>query len=228
MKTIDRGIFLHRIAYSETSLITTFYTEKYGIQKFIFQGGKKKNAALFPLSLCELTFYRRRDSELAKLTAAIPDSILNELLNHPIKSTIAFFIAEVIKSTQKTNEGEAHVYAFLENKITELNQTNQIHLFPLVFLCEYTHYIGITPDADATNPIAFNLIEGVFVDHYSNGDLIVTGEKCTSLHALFNTQLIPSSTNHKLLLETLLEYYRIHIPEFNISKAFQIIKEILY
>ena len=40
MKTSDKGFLLHRISYSESSLILVFYTQKQGLAKFIFKGGK--------------------------------------------------------------------------------------------------------------------------------------------------------------------------------------------
>jgi len=65
LKQSAKALFLHKISYSESSLITVFYTREFGLQHFLFQGGKKKAAALYPCALCELTFYKRPDSMLA-------------------------------------------------------------------------------------------------------------------------------------------------------------------
>ena len=70
MKSTDKAILLNRINYSESSLIITYYTLNNGIQKFLFQGGKKKANNLFPLSISEITYYNRPDSSLGKVTAS--------------------------------------------------------------------------------------------------------------------------------------------------------------
>lgn len=111
MKQTDLGVFIHRIAYSESSLITTFYTKNNGLQKFVFQGGKKKNSNLFPLNVCELDFYFRPDSELGKLTKADSITNLDSIFSSPIKSVIAFFIADVLRQTLQTNQKELKVFS---------------------------------------------------------------------------------------------------------------------
>ena len=112
MKNTDRAILLNRISYSESSLIVTYYTFENGIQKFIFQGGKKKAHQLFPLSLSEITYYKRPDSDLGKLTSAESYQLLKEVPFNPIKSTIAFFIAEVLLKCLKTEESEKDLFLF--------------------------------------------------------------------------------------------------------------------
>ena len=42
MKQVDKGILIHRINYSENSLIITLFTYSNGVQKFISKGVKKK------------------------------------------------------------------------------------------------------------------------------------------------------------------------------------------
>ena len=96
MKAVDEGVFLHRTPYSANSLITTFYTREKGLQKFLFKGGKKKGYQLYPLSVSELNFYGREGSDLINLTSAQATSNHSFQFN-PVKSTIAFFIAETIQ-----------------------------------------------------------------------------------------------------------------------------------
>ena len=72
MKFQDRGIVLSRSAYSETSLIVTLFTESFGVQTFLFQGAKKKKGlVLFPLATVDITYYRRSDSQMGKLTEIV-------------------------------------------------------------------------------------------------------------------------------------------------------------
>ncbi len=129
MKESDNAIFLHRINYSETSLIATFYTQTHGIQKFMFQGGKKKGTSLFPLSLCEITYYKRPDSELGKLTEARPSDMLIELFSNPMKATLAFFMADVIKQCLQTDQADPQLFHFLTRSIHALDAADDLFFF---------------------------------------------------------------------------------------------------
>lgn len=224
MKQTDYGIFLHRIPYSESSLIVSFYTLEGGIQKFIFQGAKKKNALLFPLNICELTFYRRQDSELGKLTHSQPAHALDGIFSNPLKGTIAFFMADVLKQTLRTNQAEPEVYAFLEQKILELNETTDVKLFPLRFLAAYTEWIGIAPHIE-DGAKYFSLAEGEFHSDFRPGELGIEGELSQALYELFEGQA--EIRQRKALLNTLLEYYRMHTPGFNVQQSLEIVTAVL-
>ena len=225
MKQTDYGIFLHRVPYSESSLIVTFYTLHGGIQKFIFQGAKKKNTTLFPLNICELDYFRRQDSELGKLTQATPAHALDGIFSHPVKGSIAFFMADVLKQTLQTNQHEEEIYAFLEQQILALNKATHLGLFPQRFLADYTVHLGIAPHMEE-GARYFSLAEGEFHSDGRLGDLMVDGEICTGLFELFSGRN-PESRIRKSLLHTLLEYYRMHIPGFNVTQSLEIVVTVL-
>lgn len=227
MKQTDVGIFLHRTSYSESSLVTTFYTQNGGLQKFVFQGVKKKNNNLFPLNICELTYYKRPDSELGKLTSVDTINPLISIISNPVKSVIAFFIADVMRQSLQTNEKEPELFLFLSNKISELNEINELSLFPLHFLKNFTYHIGIQPImCDDNKPLYFNLNEGEFHSDYRVGEPSVEGEIVEHIYNLFNNEKIPASSK-KQALELLLNYYAIHIPRFDLGKSLEIIREVL-
>lgn len=226
MKQTDIGIFLHRTSYSESSLIATFYTKNEGIQKFVFQGAKKKNNLLFPLNICELTFYRRPDSELGKLTQADSLIPLDAIVSNPVKSIIAFFVADVIRQSLQTNEKEIESFRFLNQTILELNQTSELGSFPLLFLVDFCSIIGIQPNLNDETPLYFNLKEGEFHTDYRIGEWNVEGEMVKHLHHLFEHKII-SNAHKKEAFEILLNYYSLHVPRFDVSKSLDIIREVL-
>jgi len=42
----SRGIVLHQLRYSESSVIVKIFTEKYGLKSYIFKGVHKKKASI--------------------------------------------------------------------------------------------------------------------------------------------------------------------------------------
>lgn len=227
MKQTDYGIFIHRTSYSESSIIATFYTRQGGIQKFIFQGAKKKNAVLFPLNVVELTYYNRPDSELGKLTQIEMVHPLNAIAFEPNRSIVAFFIADVLKQTLHTNEKEIRQFDFLAKAVIELDQTSNVGMFPLKFLAKFSEFIGIAPSEHEESPLYFNMTEGEFHSDYRMGDWCLEGEIVQVLNDLFSERDIPSSQK-KACLEVILQYYKIHVPRFNVENSLEIIREVLY
>lgn len=232
MKQNDKAIFLHRINYSESSLITTFYTLHHGIQKFIFQGGKKKSSSLFPLSVSEITFYRRPDSELGKLTEVQSIDPLNGILSDPIRSTIAFFIADVLKNCLKTDQSDPLLFEFLEERIQSLDRcdANSLSLYPTEFLIGFTFQMGIEPRIPDGICSHFYIEEGEFSNLERKGDLVANGPGVKLIQQLLKVKRTqePTRIDRQDAFEVMLSYYKLHIPGFNIDQSLEIIREILY
>lgn len=230
MKLTDKAILLNRINYSESSLIITYYTLKNGIQKFLFQGGKKKANNLFPLSISEITYYNRPDSSLGKVTASETSKILNEIPFDPVKSTIAFFIAEVLSKCLQTEESEHLLFQFLEEKISELDQNKEIALFPIQFLIDFSEFLGIQPHVLDDNGTYFNLMEGTISDYKPDGDIYANGEvtKLVSAFILKKSNIEHTKKLRAEALDILIQYFQLHIPQFKTLKTLEVIREVLY
>lgn len=230
MKENDKAILLHRIAYSESSLIVTYYTYRSGVQKFIFQGGKKKATSLFPLSLSEIHYYRRPDSDLGKLTSVTPLVMLHELSSNPIKSTIVFFLVDVLRQCLQTDQSDPELFSFVESKIISLNKEEDLSLFVIRFLLEFSEHMGIEPSLETENKKYFYLQDGEFTDFERKGDLFAGVESSELIQNLLRK--IDNNEASKIVkqetFEFMVVYYKLHIPRFNVQKSLEIIREILY
>lgn len=230
MKKTDHAIFLHRTHFSESSLITTFYTKNNGIQKFIFQGGKKKSVGIFPLALSEIHYYHRPDSELGKLTVTSPLKMLHELNTNPLKATIAFFLADVLRNCLKTDQQDNHLFDFLANRIELLSLSNDLSLFNTQFLIDFTYHLGIEPIQPSNVCAYFYLQDGSFSDTYRAGEIAAKNEGVALIQELIlnKPQTHHSKKTKKEAFETMLTYYKLHLPSFNVTNSLEIIREILY
>ena len=88
------GIVLHKVNYSETSLILKVFTLQNGLQSFIFQGAKrkgKKGNLISPLSIIQINYFQRQDSDLAKISEIESEISYKTIPFDPIKSGIVFF-----------------------------------------------------------------------------------------------------------------------------------------
>ncbi len=232
MKQSAKAIFLHKFSYSESSLIATFYTREFGLQNFLFQGGKKKAASLYPCALCELIFYKRPDSELGKLTEAKTYVNLNLFVLNPLLSTVAFFIADVLRNSLKTEQSDQELYAFLEMYLEKVNEQMNLDgsMLALDFLIEFAGHLGIEPLVGSTNKRYFYLNEGSFSDVDLSGELVREGRAVfliqDTLRGLRSGQYLLE--DKRIALEMMIRYYELHIPNFNVERSLKVIREILY
>lgn len=228
MKATDKGIFLQRTAFSDSSLIVTFLTEKGGLQKFVFRGGKKKAHSLFPLSIAELTYYGRADSELLNLVSAEGSKAMHFPF-HPVKSTIAFFMAETLRKCVAPSHIDHDFFTFAESWIEELNTSQELLYFPLEFLIACSDALGFRPLIEEENASFFNLDAGVFQASPSVIERTEGGEAAHLIKQILEYDTSPqlSKAHREQALEIMLRYFAIHVPRFGQLDSYEIVKEIL-
>jgi recombinational DNA repair protein (RecF pathway) len=229
-KSTDRAIFLHRISYSETSLVATFFTRNSGLQTFLFQGGKKKSQSLFPLSICEITTYQRSDSAMGKLTAAEPIEFLIDIQTNPLKSVTAFFIVEVIRQIVREAQQDHALFDFFQAQILELDQCEKSGMFVLSFLCKLTEALGIQPLQGKPDDQFLILKDGEFRSHQPIDSHSYGGEGVKLLNKVFrgDEQLNDSHKAKRDALAVMLNYYAYHLPGFNVDRSLEIVIDTLY
>jgi DNA repair protein RecO (recombination protein O) len=229
LKVIDQGILLRKLNYSETSLIITMYTRSSGIQTFIYQGGKKKASALYPMSRLELEFYKRPDSELGKLTNVQTLNGSSEIPFHPIRSTIAFFMADALFQCLRTEQADPQLFQHLETQIEELDQSDDLGIIPLLFLVRLTISLGIEPMITSSDARFFVPIDGEFRAFHGYGAQAVSGRNVELLVSLYKNDPIAAIDRETRMeaLMLLLTYIETHIPGFNVNRSLEVLKEVL-
>lgn len=229
MKEVDEGIIIARSNYSDTSLILTIYLKEHGTKKFIFKGGKKKASAVFPICPVEINYYRRPESDLLSLTSlnSLPNA--GEIPFNPYRSVIAYFMADVLRCCLKQEQKDLSTYNYLKDKIRQLNESNNLSLFPVQFLAELTFHLGIDPQLEE-NANCLDIEEGVFSKSSSNGLLVEKGEVVDLLYSLFSgqTELEVTNMQRKEMLRVLLRYYKYHIPGFDVSRTLDVLTDTLH
>ena len=231
MKETDNGILLNRITYSDNSLITTFFTEKSGIQKFVFLGGKKKSGNLLPLGIYELTYYKRPDSELGKINQVVLVNSMHSIFANPLKSVITFFISEILYQSIKSEEKDAGLFVFITNEILLLENESHVKAYPALFLLKYISFLGIKPHIEDDNAMFFDLEQGVFSSNSlkldrslsSNAILVIRNWLLEKEDVNYNLE-----ANSKEIVSILLAYLAIHIPNFKGQKSLELVREILH
>lgn len=227
MKRSDTGIFLNRTNFSESSAIVSYFTREKGFQKFVFLGAKKKKVPLYPMTFHELEYYIRQDSELGKLTKAQVHGEHLDFPFHPIDSSMAFFIAELLTKCLSHTEQDLPLYDFISEQIHRLNAGKMRSLYPLQFIIGLLIQLGLEPHIEHPQPIVLDLEEGTF---HNNPRLqnAITGPPMQLILAMLRDEPLPTHNQQirKDALLGLIRYLQYHIEGFGKLKSFEILEEL--
>ena len=242
MLQTTKGIVIHHFKYAEKSVIAKVYTEKFGLQSYILnntRSAKSKNKAVYlqPLSLIEINAYHKEQGGLQKIKDIQLDIPFESIPFNISKSSIAFFIAEILYKSIKEEEPNQPLFDFLYHSIQvlDLNENNYAN-FHLLFLAQFTKHLGFYPqiakNIDHPN-IYFDLQEGCFTNLSPRHSAFISPPHSSSFYAVFGTNfdamksLKINAKQRKLLLTTFLDYYSFHLSNFDNLKTLDILEEVL-
>lgn len=233
MKSVQTGILLKKLNYSETSLILHFYTLEEGFKPFLFQGGKKKKGnILHPLSIVEIESYQRPDSELGKISSISPQPVLQSIPMHPVKGGLAFFLTELIAQCLKSSDSDQRMFRFLTEEIKWLDDTNEITNYPIWFLIKFADLLGFSPHLLEKDPTYLDLEEGELTRFQPKGHVFVHDETIPVLGELLNKNKSEfmiykiNKTLRKKLINNLVDYYKQHISNFKTPKSLEVMQTV--
>jgi DNA repair protein RecO len=231
VKHSDVGILIDKKNYAESSVILHFYTQGIGRQQFIFKGAKKKNKPLLPLGIYEISYIKRPESELGIVQELSRVSGINEIYEHPQKSLIAFFIAEILKTSLKQTHQDYSMFQFIREEIVALEVSQELYAFPVQFLAKFITYSGYMPQIEEEKGLFFDLNTGSLVSLESSSTVLLTPSQLSQLNSLFIGDQQNYFNEKEIIrknLDLLIDYCVLHIPGFQIKTTREIIQDVLY
>jgi DNA repair protein RecO (recombination protein O) len=234
----SKGIVFKTLKYGESSLIVDIFTEEKGMRSYIVSGIRSKSsktkAGLFQLmSILDLIAYDKGDDKLARIKEVRLAYHFQQLPFDIIRSSIGTFLLEVSRYSIQEKEANPDLYQFLESWYTYLDQTEgPIVNAHLVFLVQLSAFIGFQPDPNYREGFVFDLMEGRFEERARSAYFIDKD------HSLLFQQLLETDirkidelrfngSQRRVLLESLITYYRLHIDSFPPLKSMEVLREVL-
>ena len=234
-----RGIVLRSVDYSDTSIIAKIYTEQFGIQSYLIKGAKRKKATvksnLFqPLSFLELVVYKKEKKQLQTLKEARPEIHFTSIQNEPSKTSIVFFLNEILLKCLNEEENNPELFSFLHETIQALDSAEKnFSNLHLIFLVRFSRYLGFYPQGNFSESNSlFDLREGKFVNKEPMHSDFLTKENSNLLGKLILSNyysmesLILSGKEKKNLLDILLRYYELHLSHMGSISSHKILEQI--
>lgn len=240
MLETTRGLFLHYIDYSDSSVIARIYTEKFGQQSYIVSGAHSKKSGarinLFqPLYLLDLEVYHKPGRGVQRLKSARINFPFNHLPFDIRKSSQAIFIAELLMKCLKEEEANAEMFGFLFHAACLLDLTEEgNNNFLISFLFRLTRFLGVEPQAPPPTGFRFfDLVSASFKQHEPVHHRFMDAELSQKFAELFQTdfselsKLSWNNRHRRALLDHLLDYYAIHLDMATNLKSLAVLKEVL-
>lgn len=240
MISTTKGIVFHQLKYSETSLILKIYTKEFGLQSYMAKGARSKKSKISPsilqhLSLVELLANHKEKSSLNFLKEIWSDYQYSSIPFNIYKSSILIFINELLYRSIREEEKNLELFNFLYSALEWLDLSESgFSNFHLVFAIQLSRYLGFYPQNNYSKQYShFDLQEGVFTNilpmHSNFLDDKVAKQFSQLIETSYEkmTEIALNTNSRNVLLERIIEYYQLHLPNFGKIKSLEILRTVL-
>src|SRR3978361_325445 len=154
-----KGIILRTVKYGETSIITTVYTELFGIQSYIVKGvrqstKKSSGKAIYfqPAAMLEMVVYHNELKNLNFIKEYQWGHLYQHLLFDVVKNTVAMYIVEMLQHSLKQPEASPELFYLTEDTLKQLDIANPTLTanLPLYFSLHLAAELGFRIQGDYT------------------------------------------------------------------------------
>jgi DNA repair protein RecO (recombination protein O) len=235
-----KGIVFHHLKYSETSIIVKIYTGLFGMQSYLVRGIRKPGAKVKPglfqsLTLLDLEVYHKEHASLQTMKEVRLAHPWQTIPFDMRKSAVAQFLNELVYKSIREEESNPALFVFLWNSLLTLDRTEEpVAGFHLRFALELMHHLGIFPQLNHTSETPyFDLREGMFHAAAPVHPDYLGGAESERFYLLMATPgsageaAIRNARDRRAVLETILRYYRLHLPGFGELHSHGVLHEVL-
>lgn len=239
-----KGIVLRTVKYGETSIITTVYTELFGVQSYIFKGvrqsGKKSQgkANYFqPAAMLDMVVYHNDLKNLQFVKEYHWSYLYTEVLFNVVKNSVALYIIELLQHTLKQPEANPELFYLIEDTLKQLDKgTNTFTAnLPLYFTLHLAGELGFQMQGEYSKgtPI-LDLQEGAFIPEVPLHPYYMLGEAAKTASAINAIVFYNDLENIQLnkfirrdLMQAFQQYMALHISDFGELKTLAVLQEVL-
>lgn len=235
-----RGVVFKTTNYSESSVVVQVFTEKFGLQSYLINGVKKPRAKiklniLQPLHLLDMVVYYKPGGNIQRVSEARHLPVFQSIPYDIAKSSIAMFLNEVLYKAIRQQSADEVLFGFLFHSIEFLDRCEQgLVNFHLCFLLHLTRFLGFYPNKTThSDADYFDLQSGNFTSVMPPHTFFLQSPHTRLWLDLLNSSfenlhsLSISTADRRIILEKVLDFYRLHIEGFGNVKSHQVLEEVL-
>lgn len=239
MLTKTKAIVLRSLKYGDRKLFVDMYSREYGMITFACstatRGKQTGKANCFqPLNIVEAEFDMKPRTEIHNIKDIRIDYPAKSIPFDPYKLSISIFLAEFLRHALGGEQKDPTLFDYMENSIMWLDNTKkEFANFHLVFMVKLAQFIGFAPNMNDFYPGSwFDMQEGNFSPLIPKHRQVVSPADATIIPILArlnfsSMHLLKMSRNERnLCTEGILNFYRLHLPDFPELKSFAIMQEL--
>ena len=239
MQIKTKAIVLHSFKYNDNRIIVDFYTLDCGRLSVAVTVSNSRKAkfrkTLFsPLTLLNIEVDVRQRAGLQKLIDASILCPMSSIPFQPEKTAIALFVAEFLCHALKGEQANMPLFDYIADGIQFLDLADDgFANFHIVFLLRLPLFLGFMPNLEgyAAGDL-FDLRNSSFVSvipphrDYLASDEASLVNTMTRMNYRTMTLFQMSHNERNRLLDILILYYRLHLPDFPELRSLSVLREI--
>lgn len=239
-----KAVILRTIKYGETSVITTAYTELFGVQSYIVKGVRQstktsqgKGLYFQPAAILEMVVYHNELKNLNFIKEYQWAYLYQHVLFDVVKNTVAMYMIELLLHSLKQPEANPELFYLVEDTLKQLDNGSAALTanLPLYFSLHLANELGfrINGEYSAATSI-LDLQEGMFASqrpqhsYYVEGQLADATSKLLSINFYNDLEHIHfSRIIRQELVRVYQNYLALHVQDFGEIKSLPILQEVL-
>lgn len=235
---------MRTIQYGETSVITTVYTELFGLQSYIVKGIRQaakrspsRQIYFQPGAMLEMEVYHNQFKNLQFIKEFKWSHLYSRVLFDVVRTAIAQFMIELFLNTTKQPEANPELFYLLEGSLLQADKGEDMVAanLPLYFILHLAAESGFElQGAYTTETPVLDLQEGAYTTANNEHSYAVGGFVAEAISRLkqimFYNQLENITLNRQArrqVLEALLQFTALHFTDFRALKSLPVLQEIL-
>ncbi|WP_026775614.1 DNA repair protein RecO [Polaribacter sp. Hel_I_88] len=232
-----KAIVLSSLKFGDTSLIVKCYTEEEGVKSYLLRGVLKpkktgiKSAYFQPLTQLKIIAKHNTKGTLNAIKEVQVVNPYKTIHTDIVKQSVVFFLSEILASSIQEEEQNKTLYSYLETAFTWLDVHDKIANFHLLFLLNLTGFLGFYPDTSQKDKIGFNLLEGNFSNNTADKNVLFKNDfyqfkKLLGINFDTIENVSYSKDERQLVLQMIIEYFKLHLDSFRKPKSLQVLETI--
>lgn len=235
------GVVLSTIPYNDRTQFVHIYTQTIGKitcrVKATPRSRRTSGRNYFsPLTLLDMVIDKHGEGDLYDIAEAtlVSSPYLMPSLSDPGKTAQSIYMAELLDKTIREVEANDRLWHFVEQSIEALPIVEEgAANFHLLFTTRLCYLLGFTVDiSQYREGMQFDIREGIFTDRPIGHPNYLTPLSAAWLYKLLNTpfgsigSLQLSREQRNSLLDMMLTFLRIHLPDAGELKSVEVLKEL--
>jgi len=238
-----KGIVLRTVKFGEASVITTVYTELFGIQSYMVKGvrqstKKSSGKAIYfqPAAILNMVVYHNEFKNLNFIKEYEWSYLYQNVLFDVVKNTVAMYVIEMLQHSLKQPEANPELFYMVEDTLKQLDNGNSTLTanLPLYFSLHLAGELGFRIQGSYTDATpVLDLQAGQFIEekpkhlYFIEKQLASDTSQLLSINFYNDLQNIHISRSVRSeLIRVYQNYIALHVADFGEIKSLPVLQQI--